>query len=106
MLLATGRILLLLAITLAVAGCASQVPPLASWAEQSIGRPIAEIEAIEARPESYAARSGKHLAGYRLSNGNRVHVHPDRPACAVHFEVNPRGIVVAYRLVGAGCAGQ
>jgi hypothetical protein len=89
-----------------ITACGSQIPTLRDWANQSVGRPVSELEAIDSRPESYAARTGWHRETYSLPNGNWVYVHPDRPHCDLHFEVNPAGVVVGYRAVGEGCRHQ
>lgn len=89
-----------------LAGCISQIPTLREWADQCIGLPVAELQAMEAEPESYASRVGWKTQRYDLPNGNWVHVAPDRKDCEVHFEVDKAGIVVAYQLVGEGCRHQ
>jgi hypothetical protein len=89
-----------------LAGCNSQIPTLREWADQCIGRPIAELQAMETEPESYASRIGWRTKRYDLPNGNWVHVAPDRKDCEVHFEVDKGGIVVGYQLVGKGCRYQ
>lgn len=89
-----------------MAGCNSQIPTLREWADQGIGQPITNLEAIDAQPESYASRIGWQTKRYELPNGNRVYVHPDRKDCEVHYEVDKAGIAVAYQLVGKGCRYQ
>jgi hypothetical protein len=89
-----------------LAGCNSQIPTLREWADQGIGQPITNLEAIDMRPESYAGRIGWRKTTYALPNGNWVYVHPDRKACEVHYEVDKAGIAVGYQLVGKGCRYQ
>ncbi|MCP5139861.1 MAG: hypothetical protein H6979_08390 [Chromatiales bacterium] len=89
-----------------MAGCNSQIPTLREWADQGIGQPITNLEAIDAQPESYASRIGWQTKRYELPNGNWVYVHPDRKDCEVHYEVDKAGIAVAYELVGKGCRYQ
>ena len=89
-----------------MAGCNSQIPTLREWADQGIGQPITNLEAIDAQPESYASRIGWQTKRYELPNGNWVYVHPDRKDCEVHYEVDKAGIAVAYQLVGKGCRYQ
>jgi hypothetical protein len=40
---------------------------------------------------------------YALPNGNAVYIEPDSAGCAYHWEANPQGRIVGYRLVGRGC---
>ena len=40
--------------SLSLAGCNSQIPTLREWADQCVGRPVAEQERLDAEPESYA----------------------------------------------------
>lgn len=89
-----------------MAGCNSQIPTLREWADQGIGQPITNLEAIDAQPESYASRIGWQTKRHELPNGNWVYVHPDRKDCEVHYEVDKAGIAVAYQLVGKGCRYQ
>ncbi len=37
---------------------------------------------------------------YNLDNGNWVYVESDKPDCFIHWEVNPQGIIVGYKLEG------
>lgn len=91
---------------LGIAACVSQIPDLHTWAQQGVGRPVSELEARDAQPQSYASRIGWQKTTYALDNGNWVYVHPDRPDCQIHFEVNPENIIVGYTPVGAGCQNQ
>jgi hypothetical protein len=87
-------------------GCNSQIPTLREWADQCIGRPVAEQERLDVEPESYASRIGWKTTTYALPNGHWVYVSPDRKDCEVHFEVDKAGIIVGYQLVGKGCRYQ
>lgn len=89
-----------------LSGCVSQVPTLDEWAAQNLQRPVTELEALDARPQSYAARIHWQRTTYPLDNGDWIYVHPDRPDCQIHFRVDPRGIIVGYTPVGDGCRGQ
>jgi hypothetical protein len=91
---------------LGLVACVSQIPELRDWADQNVGRPVAELEAIDARPQSYASRIRWQRTTIPLAGGNWIYVHPDRPDCQIHFEVNPAGIIVGYSPVGAGCRNQ
>lgn len=91
----------------ALAACsASQVPPLRKWANEVVGNNVELLRTLEAAPESYAARIGWQEKTYSLPDGRLVHVHPDRPGCEVHFELDHTGTVVGYTLHGRGCRGQ
>lgn len=92
--------------TLGVAACVSQIPSLREWADQNVGLPVAELEAIDARPQSYASRTHWPRTTIPMDNGYWIYVHADRPDCQIHFEVNPQGTIVGYRPVGAGCRHQ
>ncbi len=97
----------LLTVSLAtLTACVSQIPRLKDWADANVGLPIAELQAMEAQPQSYSSWRGRPPRQYPLPGGNWVHVHPDRDNCDVHFEVNPDGIVVGYTLQGTGCRYQ
>jgi hypothetical protein len=87
-------------------GCNSQIPGLRDWADEGIGQPITNLEAIDMRPESYAGRIGWRKTTYDLPNANRVYVHPDRKDCEVRYEADKAGIAVGYQLVGKGCRYQ
>jgi hypothetical protein len=86
--------------------CSTSIPGLREWADPIIGHPIAIIRENDQRPGSYASRIGWQEKTYELDNCNWVYVHPDRPACEIHFEVGTDGNVVGYRPVGEGCRHQ
>lgn len=90
----------------ALSACNSQIPTLREWADQCIGRPVAEQERLDTEPQSYASRIGWTRKTYDLPNGNWVYVSPDRKDCEVHFEVDKAGIMTGYQLVGKGCRYQ
>lgn len=101
-----NRLLLPALVCFLLAGCGSQIPGLREWADQCIGRPVAEQERLDAEPQSYGSRIGWKTKIYDLPNGNRVYVSPDRKDCEVHFEVDKAGIMIGYQLVGKGCRYQ
>lgn len=88
---------------LIVAGCGSQIPALETWADQSVGRPVAELEALDAKPTSYAARSGTPPRLEPAPGGGSVYVHPDRPGCEIRFAVDAAGLVTGWTTAGDGC---
>jgi hypothetical protein len=83
------------------------IPRLADWADESVGYPIADLEALENAPNS-ATNTWLDAKPFKtpLPDGGHVHVHPTRQNCAVHFTVNPAGIVTGWKAVGKGCRGQ
>lgn len=96
--------LLLIAIVDALlAGCSTSIPGLKEWAEQSVGRPIAELRDLDQHPGSYASRIQWVEKTYPLEYGHWVYVHPDRIGCEIHFEGGIDGNVVSYTPVGEGC---
>jgi hypothetical protein len=106
-----NRLLLLipglgLALALALGACSSQIPTLRDWAEPLVGRNVGELRTLELAEGSYASRTGWQERSYTLGNGNWVYVHPDRPNCAIHFEVNRDDRIIGYTPVGTGCRYQ
>lgn len=93
-------------LTLVLNACSSQIPTLKEWADSAIGSKVSELRALEAAPGSYAARTGWQQRSYHLGNGNWVYVHPDRPNCEIHFEVNSEDVIIGYTPVGTGCRYQ
>jgi len=84
-------------------GCLSQIAPIGDFTKGWIGSSISEKREIAARPSSYASRTGWKEKTYQLGGGNWVYVEPVRPDCFVHWEVNPQGIIVGYKLDGQRC---
>jgi hypothetical protein len=98
-----GTIMIGLLLTLslsALSTCLSQIAPIEDRTNSWIGRPIEEIRRPILRPESYASRIGWKEKTYKLDSGNWVYVEPDSPGCFIHWEVNPQGIIVGYKLEG------
>lgn len=57
--------------------------------------------------DSYAKSIGwEKGTTYKLENGNWVYVELDSKECFIHWEVNPAGIIIGYKLDGKGCQGQ
>jgi hypothetical protein len=81
-------------------GCISQIVPIGDYTKSKIGRPIEETRKLVSRPESYASRIDWKEKTYFLDNGNWVYVEPDSKNCFIHWEVNPKGIIVGYKLEG------
>lgn len=58
-------------------------------------------------------KQGRHVQywekpSYYLPNGNAVYIEPEYAGthyigCDYHWEANPQGRIVGYRLVGLGC---
>jgi hypothetical protein len=93
-------VLILLLLMFLLHGCLSQIAPVDSSSKSWIGHSIAEREAI---PNPYASSIGWKEKIYRLDNGMLVYVEPVRPGCFIHWEVNPQGIIVGYKLEGNRC---
>lgn len=91
---------LVLFFTFFTVSCLSQIAPIEERTNSWIGRPIEETRRLILRPESYASRIGWKEQTYKLDNGNWVYVEPDSPGCFIHWEVNPQGIIVGYKLEG------
>ena len=98
-----NRVLLL---TIALDGCASQIPTIKDWADPLIGRNVAALRALAKPPESYSSQVGWQEKTYTLASGHWVYVQPDRPNCEIHFEVNGEDMIVGYTPVGRGCEHQ
>lgn len=84
-------------------GCLSQIASFEEGVKGTIGRPLSELKATLARPESYPSRIGWQEKTYKLDNGNLVYVEPVRPDCFIHWEVNPEGIIIGYKTEGKRC---
>lgn len=96
----------ILMLCILLAGCVS-VPSPSHWAESGIGTHIEVLIALDAKamadPRNYIHKIHWKETTYPLENGNWVYVTPAGKGCFVHFEVNPEGIIVGYRLVGDRC---
>ena len=91
-------------IPLLLAACASPPPPLfTEHANPWVGQPLAQRIAFDQRPESYASRSGWKDTRYFLENGNSIYESPEKEGCIVHWEVDPKGMIVGYRSEGGKC---
>ncbi|MGB4295309.1 MAG: hypothetical protein WBJ16_06735 [Smithellaceae bacterium] len=93
-------IFLIFPIILFVSGCLSQIISIEEYTKQGIGMPIEEIKKVVERPQSYASRIGWKEKTYQLGNGNWVYIEPDSKYCFIHWEVNPKGIIIGYKLEG------
>ena len=81
-------------------GC---IPSVSQHTKEGMGLPISVIIQSISHPGSYASSIGWKEKTYKLDNGNWVYVEPDRPGCFIHWEVNPEGIIVGYKLEGDRC---
>ena len=72
-------------------------------AKHTISRPLSELKELVAMPESYPSKIGWEEKTYKHENGNLVYVEPVRPDCFVHWEVNPKGIIIGYKTEGKRC---
>ncbi len=95
-----ASMLLILFSVLLFHGCLSQIMSTKERTKAWMGQPIDKLRTAVLRPESYASRIGWKEKTYKLDNGNWVYVEPDSPGCFIHWEVNPQGIIVGYRLEG------
>jgi len=81
-------------------GCLHNIGTIEEYTKYWIGRPIEETKILVRDSHSYASRIGWQEETYKLDNGNWVYVEPDSPNCFIHWEVNPEGIIVGYKLEG------
>ena len=98
---------LLLAASMQLGGCVSQILPVDEWANGAIGQPVQVLIDLVKRPrdpkrDPTAGFLWKPKA-YTLPNGNSVYLIQERRDCFVHFEVNRKQIIVGYRLEGTTC---
>ena len=94
------NIALLSVVALFLAACVTTVEDFAqSW----VGEPVSDLIEAKHKPDSYAAKIGWKEQRYDLRNGNWVYVSPSKEGCLVHWEVNPRGIIVGYHTEGNLC---
>ncbi len=94
---------ILVLLIVALNGCMSQIGSPEEYGNVWVGRPIEELKAIGSRPSSYRARTGWKEVTYQLDTGNWVYVTPLSKRCLMHWEVNPKGIIVGYRIEGTRC---
>jgi hypothetical protein len=85
---------------LLLSGCLHDIPPIGEYTENKIGHPIEKQKMRVADPGSYASRIGWQEKTYKLDNGNWVYVEPDSKNCFIHWEVNPEGTIIGYKLDG------
>jgi len=97
------NMLLWLLLTVMVCGCATPMY-VDNYSDQWISRPLAELKQAMNRPDSYASRTGWQETTYSLNNGYYVFVEPLSKECSIHWDVNPRDLIVGYRAVGSECA--
>jgi len=81
-------------------GCLRTIPTIKEYTDYWIGRPISEMKQLVLMPQSYGSRIGWKEKTYQLENGNWVYVEPDSKNCLIHWEVNPQGFIVGYKLEG------
>lgn len=79
---------------------ACSIPSIGKYTQNWVGHQIEEKKKGTANPGSYASRIGWQEKTYKLDNGNWVYVEPDSKNCFIHWEVNPQGIIVGYKLEG------
>jgi hypothetical protein len=84
-------------------GCNSQIASIKKSAKSWIGDSIEVRKKLTFDPGSYASRIGWKEKTYQLDNENWVYVEPAGPDCFIHWEVNPPGIIVGYKLEGNRC---
>ncbi len=94
------RTKILFALFLACILYACSIPSIEKYTGHWIGHNIEEIQTAVRSSASYASRIGWRERTYKLDNGNWVYVAPDSKNCFIHWEVNPQGIIVGYRLEG------
>ncbi len=83
-----------------IQGCLTNIPSIGDYTSNKIGRPIEKQIKRVLDPGSYASRIGWKEKTYKLDNGNWVYIEPDSKNCFIHWEVNPQGIIVGYKLEG------
>lgn len=84
---------ILLCHTIVIASACPSIPRVNNWAREAVGSPISLAIHLD-------EESGDVGYWYDLPNGNRTYVTKAWKSCEVHFEVNPSGIIVGYRLTG------
>lgn len=91
---------LIIFMIVSINGCLRQIPNIKEYTDHWMGRPIEEKKKPTLRKESYASRIGWKEKTYKLENGNWVYVEPDSKNCVIHWEVDPKGIIVGYKFEG------
>jgi hypothetical protein len=81
-------------------GCLHNIGTIGEYTQSWIGRPIEEMKKLVKDSHSYGSRTGWKEKTYNLDNGNWVYVEPDSKNCFIHWEVNPQGTIVGYKLEG------
>ncbi len=92
----------LLLFIILVGGCASHMSH-EDLSSQWIARPLAELKEKMKDPDSYASKTGWKETTYPLSNGDYVYVEPINADCFIHWEVNPKDIIIGYQAKGESC---
>ena len=90
-------------------GCVSQIPSLDDFRKGWIGSSIDELREAYSLPsgnDEYAKEIGWKETTYKLENGNWVYIGLAGRNCFIHWEVNPKGILVDSKLDGEGCKGR
>ena len=80
-------------------GCAN-IASIDEYTKYSLGRNIEEKIKSGLDSHSYASRIGLKEKTYKLDNGNWVYVEADSKNCFIHWEVNPLGTIVGFKLEG------
>lgn len=98
----SGNLCLLLSV-LFTWGCASTSIHVDQHRDEWIARPLSELKEAMSRPGSYASKVKWKETTYPLANGNSVFVEPLGQDCIVHWEINPKNIIIGAKAVGSGC---
>ena len=96
------RIAALIGAFMLLTACNGNIISLDDYTRYAIGRPVAEKASLVKRSTSYASRIGWKETAYPLENGNWVYIEPDRLDTFIHWEVNPRGMIVGYAVETVG----
>ena len=87
-------------LVISINGCLRQIPTIGEYTNYWVGKPVEEKKKQTLRSTTYASRIGWKEKTYKLDNGSWVYVEPDSKNCFIHWEVNPEGIIVSYKLEG------
>ena len=90
-------LLLILCSFLSLGGC-SALPSFEKYTQSWVGHSIEQKKKASAYPHAYG--KGWKETTYTLDNGNWVYVEKHKPDCFIHWEVDPQGFIVGYKLVG------